>query len=324
VFVAGVAAAWALVIGVYALCGRGALFVRTIGYFVALFASGSLGGVPLPISEETFTSWSALTKPWIRGGFMLEYALPGAVYALTGASLIATLFSRRWTARSTLLLGVLAFGVGTFRVALGRSDYDHLIVVTAPAVLLLAALATDAVDGLSGLKLSARPPLSAGAALIVLLVVLSCKLTGTEKGFGPRTVALLRGDDAPSTGPPYRYPDIPRAGDIFLPPDTVALTQAIRQRTKPDDKVFVHAAFIEGAELYFLADRVNPTRCDLMAEVLTTSVQEEVGRSLRADPPVLDVGDDYGMLGPATTDYLKAGWETVEKVGSVSVRTRRQ
>ena len=324
VFLIGVIAAALVVVLIYALFGRARLFVVTFYTFVSLFASGSLAGVPFPVNEHTFMSWTALTANAPReGGFLLEYVLPVAVYLVTGAALIAAAVTRPWSRRATLILGIFVFGVGSFRVAMGRSDYYHLITVTAPAVLLVVALAADAADHLwSARRLLPPMVLPVGTLVLLLLVVGSFRLSGVSRVFNPHTKALLAGTEAPSVGAPFVYPDIPRAGDIFLPPDTIALTRAIARRTKPTDKIFVHASFIEHAELYFLADRVNPTRCDLLAEIVSTDVQDEVRRDLMRDPPVLDVGADVGMFNQATVDYLKAGWRVVESVGKIPIAAR--
>jgi hypothetical protein len=312
------------VVLIYGLFDRARLFLVTFYTFVGLFASGSLAGIPFPVNEQSFMSWTALTaKAPGDGGFILEFVLPVVIYLVTGAALIATAFTRPWPRRATLILGILLFGAGSFRVAMGRSDYYHLITVTAPAVLLLVALAADAAHHLSHARSLARLiGLPAGTAVLLLLIGGTFLLSGVNRAFNPRTRALLTGAELPSVGPPFVYPDIPRAGDIFLPPDTIALTRAIARRTKPTDKIFVHGSFIEHAELYFLADRVNPTRCDLLAEIVSTEVQDEVRRDLQRDPPVLDVGGDLGMFNQATVDYLKAGWRVVDSVGKVPIAVR--
>jgi len=324
-FLAGVAATWVIVIGIYALFGKATLFLSTVYLDVTLFASGSLGGVPFPINERTFTSWARLVANAPRDGFFLEYLLPVLVYAVAGAALVASAIARRWSARSTLMLALLAFGVATFRVAMARCDYYHLINATAPAVLLLVALVVDAADALPPILLRRRPRAGQVAGVLLLLVPVLCgssQLSGFKRAFAPRTLALLEGREVPSIGPPFSYPDIPRAGDIRLPPDTVALTHAIQKRSGPSDKVFIHASFAEHAEVYFLADRVNPTRFDMIAEIVCTKVQQEVLRDLMRDPPVLDVGADLGMFNKETVAYLHAGWKEVERVANIPIAAR--
>lgn len=324
-FLVGVGIVWAVFVAIYALFGRAKLLLSTVGMSVTLFASGSLAGVPFPVNERTFTSWAALTAGAPRDGHMLEYVLPVPVYLVTGALLVATAFARRWSARATLMLGLLAFGVATFRVAMARSDYYHVITATAPAAVLLVALMVDAAEALAGLappRLAhlARP--LAAFALLAPLLYHARELTGSVRAFGPRTAAMLDGRELPSAGRPYSYSEIPRAGDIFMPPETIALTRAIQTRSGPADKVFIHASFQEYAELYFLADRVNPTRYDMIAEIVTLAVQEELHQELLRDPPVLDVGADMGMFNQATVAYLRAGWKEVERIGRVPVSVR--
>jgi hypothetical protein len=324
-FLGGVLATGLLTVAIYGLFGRAKLFVTTFYTFVMLFASGSLGGVRFPVNEASFASWSSLMAIVPNeGGHIIEFVLPVAVYLVTGAVLIAHAVARRWTSRSTLLSGVWAFGIASFRVAMGRSDYYHLITVTAPAVLLMVALAADLTARLPRVPILGMTALRIPLGPVVLLPVIwgSFHLTGVHRGFEHRTRALLAGTEMPSMGPPFAYPDIPRAGDIYLPPDTIALTRAIQNRSQPSDKIFVHGAFIEHGELYFLADRVNPTRCDILAEIVSTAVQAELGRDLQRDPPLLDVGADFGMFNQETTNYLKSGWREVERVGRVPISVR--
>ncbi len=322
---AGVVATALIVIGIYAIFGKARMFLGTVYLAVVLFASGSLGGVPFPVNERTFTSWATLMGGAPHDGIILEYLLPVAIYAVAGAALVTTAISRRWSSRSTLRLALLAFGVATFRLAMARCDYYHLISATAPAALMLVALVADAALALPRILLRGRYPRwhFAAALLFVVPIVLGCThLSGYLRAFGPRTLALLTGKEVPSTGPPFSYPDIPRAGDIYLPPETVALTHVIQKRSRPSDKVFIHASFADHAELYFLANRVNPTRCDLIAEIENLEVQEQVRLDLVRDPPLLDVGADNGMFNKATVAYLHAGWKEVERVGRIPVSVR--
>jgi hypothetical protein len=55
---------------------------------------------------------------------------------------------------------------------------------------------------------------------------------------------------------------------------------------------------------------------------VSTDIQAELLGDLRRDPPVLDVGGDFGMFDQATTDYLKSGWQVVERVHGIPVSTR--
>ena len=44
---------------------------------------------------------------------------------------------------------------------------------------------------------------------------------------------------------------------------------------------------MDGGEVYFLADRVNPTRFDVLTEIVTTGRQDIAFEEVKKDPPKL-------------------------------------
>ena len=113
---------------------------------------------------------------------------------------------------------------------------------------------------------------------------------------------MIAGNERPSSGPPYVYPGMPRAGDVKIQPEYVALVQGILANSSPADKIFQHISYMSGGEVYFLADRANPTSCDVLAEFLTPERQRLAYEQVASDPPKLIVGEDWGMTGPSLNE----------------------
>jgi hypothetical protein len=172
-----------------------------------------------------------------------------------------------------------------------------------------------------------RSPLATGllragsVAVGVLLACAALNLTGVTSGFMPRWNAILAGTERPSTGAPYRY-SFPRGGDIKITPEEVSLVEAIRDHSAPNEGLFQRVAFIEGGELYFFADRRDPTRFDVLSEFLTFDRQTMAFEELQADPPKLVAGDDYGVTGDAVNRFLKERYRPLGKFGGVDLYVR--
>jgi hypothetical protein len=73
---------------------------------------------------------------------------------------------------------------------------------------------------------------------------------------------------------------------------------------------------MDGGEVYFLADRSNATRYDILAEFLTTDRQKIALDDMSVDPPLLAFGDDWGMTGDDVKRFLKERYHSIGKAGS--------
>src|SRR5262249_54549173 len=118
-------------------------------------------------------------------------------------------------------------------------------------------------------------PRPAGVAARRAGVALGAALVGAAiaepmGGVSSRIAALARGEERPSSLVAHAHPALPRAGDVYVPPATEELVSFVRRETSERDPIFCRVGFMTGAEIYFLADRRDPTRFDMLAEILTT------------------------------------------------------
>jgi len=114
-----------------------------------------------------------------------------------------------------------------------------------------------------------------------------------------------------------------RAGAVRVPDDTRRLVEFIEATTKPTDPIFCRIGFMTGPEIYFLADRKNSTRFDVLAEIATVRQQSELADQLRRNPPVLVIGRDATYVGAEAAEVLDQGWTEVARFGEVVVARRR-
>jgi hypothetical protein len=143
-------------------------------------------------------------------------------------------------------------------------------------------------------------------------------------GLQPRISATLAGTERPSSGPAYSYPGVPRAGDVKIQPEYIKLVQGIVANSSPSDKIFQHIGYMDGGDVYFLADRVNPTRFDVLTEFVTTDRQQTALEEIQRDPPLLTVGEDNGMTGPEVTQFLTDKYHSIGEFGGFKLLRRNE
>jgi len=163
-----------------------------------------------------------------------------------------------------------------------------------------------------------------GGACVAFLALVSIVITERIGGVAYQVDVISQGIKAPSGPVRHEFPDLPRVGDVKGDPDVLALARFVRAHTAPNDPIFFAGYMMDGGQYYFLSDRTNPTRYDLLAEIQNDGQREEVLRSLERTPPVLVVGDDSSIVGPAVIAYLRAGWPAAYQVGSFTVWARRR
>ncbi len=315
---AGFAAASALWLLPYLMRGKVLLFLRTLRYSVTLSASGAIGGSDFPVHASSFASVEGLLLP--ENDPPLEYLLPIGGSIATGVVLLARLVGKRWTPRSTVLTGAWVFATLCFRIATNRADVFHLSLATLPSLLLWVALAADA-SGLALRRGKVRVAVGAMASLVACAMML--RLTGTYGALTKRATAVLRGEEMPSGALRYDYAGVPRAGDMRIASDTIEAARYILTHSSPDDRVYCRVEFMDGMELYFLTRRRNPTRFDMLAEILWPPYQNENLASLKADPPTLVVGKYRPFIGSEAANYLDENWVVEATFGRYTISRRK-
>ena len=183
-----------------------------------------------------------LSLPW--------FMYPGAVVFLIAFALQRRSASdRTWRLEWNALLAVTLFGALTFLQAFPRADLTHILFGMAPAFILLGYFCFK----LSQLFRVAQAQALGIAAVVLALVPLaaliregySLTMAGYETEYVPLTTERARGIRT----------SIRNAAQI----DQV--TAYLRNHTSPNDPIFVVPW---AAGFYFLADRPNPTRFDVL------------------------------------------------------------
>src|SRR5262249_31990133 len=113
------------------------------------------------------------------------------------------------------------------------------------------------------------------------------------------------------------------AGDVFVPEDLEGLVRYLRTHSSAGDPIFCRTWFMNGPEIYFLADRRNPTRFDVPLEVITSSQQREILDQLERDPPLFVIGSEQSSTGDGASRYLDEGWQPVARFGELVVSRRK-
>ncbi len=326
----GIAAPVAAVLGFYGYFGKAGLLVKTTWMTLSLTASGALGSLEFPISAQTFVEPMRLFEGWADREPVVQFIVPIAIYVVTACALLVRAFTRPWTVRCTVLFGLLALGTSSFRVTLARADIYHLLPAFAPSILCIGALLDEAIDVHVHLH---RANLEVGRALAGVLLLGTLVVTERIGGIAHLLDQFAHGTRDVTSVAPYEYPDIPRAGDVYLDGDYQALARFVRGATGPNDRMFTLLDMMDGGELYFICDRPNPTRYDLTAEIFTAAQQHEVLESLKSDPPRLIVGNDGSVLGeyPPSSEvvgdevmsYVKEHWTVPKSIGRYTVWMQR-
>ncbi len=319
---AGIAAPIVVVLGIYATSGKARLLVSTTWKTLSLTASGAFGSLEFPVTAKTYAHpeelFLALLGPdnELRDP-TIQFIVPVAIYLVAICSLIVRAVNCRWCSRSTILFGLVALGVSSFRVTLARASIDHLTSPSAPSIFCVGILLDEALDAsihlYEGVKLPLGIILAAGLSLLTIVV------TERITGIGRQFEQIANGQKSPLPKTPFRYPDLPRAGDAHLEPDFQAIARFVREVTRPEDTIFTMLYMMDGGELYFLCDRANPTRYDLLAEIMTAEQQREVLQSLQANPPRLIIGEDASIVGEQVAAYVRDHWPVKKTIGRYTV-----
>ena len=328
VFLAGVLAPLLALVAFYAACGRGALLLRTAYESVAYAAAGVWGSLPSPITLDSFLHPYSLIEAFVSGerdsryhDGNLEFLLPAAAYLLAGIALLLRACRRCWSRRDSFLFGLLLFGAAGYRVALAAPEIFHLLSTTAPALILIVALSADA----ARLRIVTRRRIGVPVGLAAVVVVMLASIAmGERAGCAyQKFKAIYTGKERLSVPFPYVHDDIPRAGDIRIEKGVREIVHYVRDHSSPTDAIFVDVGMFEGPEIYWLGDRRNPTRFDMLQEILSTGRQKDLLDELTSDPPLYVIGDSADGIGDEAWNYLRAHWRTLpERPGGYVVRRR--
>jgi hypothetical protein len=317
----------AVLLALYAARGKAGSLLRAGYESIAFPASGAWGALPFPLDHATIVQPHVLFKEFLHPDrhydSLVVFLLPVLIYVITSALLVWRFCFQQWSLRTTLYLGFWVFGVLSYRVTVATPDVWHLLSATNPAILLLVGLIADAAAvrlHLSRVQRLRSLPVGGFAVGIAALLILAFGEYPT--GVVRRLTDLSTGFEKPSVGQPYV--SFPRAGDVLVPANVTKIVSAIQARTQATDPIFVCVGMFNGAELYFFANRRNPTRFDTLSEVLTVARQKELLEQLTQDPPALIIGTGEPFVGPVVTKFFQENYGPAELVGDLPMRLRRK
>ncbi|HKJ24853.1 MAG TPA: hypothetical protein VKB65_08540 [Myxococcota bacterium] len=301
----------------------GAMLGDLVGYPSLLMAG--FGNLPFPSLRAT-TPWPL----WPEGPearLMREfYFLPAVLVVALGACLprraphprspwpwIAQLRADLAARPRTLELVLLAlFGLAAFRTALGRSDQMHLYAVAAPPILLLAVGADRLLDRWRERPGGVAFQLALGGALVAL----GGLATGTA------AAGAFHLESAWRTAASFV-----RGGYVYRGDGSVNRVVAwLEANSEPSDTFY----FLPNeAALYYLTDRITPTRFVVSHQMVTDAHRAEALADLRAAPPRYVVWNDAALrldgigdevvLGPALWDWLHAHYAPRDHIGGMRI-----
>jgi hypothetical protein len=224
----------------------------------------------------------------------LDYVLGPGLVLFGLAHAVAALVLRRFVQRTTVILGLAVMGAALMHHAFLAADPWHMADASTPGLVLLVAL------GVGGRRLVVRWPggrpvaLGVGAAALLPVLWLA---NGSARPINMRLARIASGEERPSTGPRYDYPDLPRVGDLGIGSEHLDPVRFIRAHSRPDDPVFCTTWMLGGGTEAFLSERRNPTSFDKPDEVVADPQREQRRAELQKEPPLLIVGGFFDYLG---------------------------
>jgi hypothetical protein len=302
----------------YASVGKGTRFATGLFRWVALASAGVGTGVrenpPFPISFADLEGPARLLAE-TEGARVLAFAAPPLIAVLGGLSLMRAWFAKGLDERLAVRLALVLFTLATFRIPLERPDAWHLTDSGFPAALI-------AVDLVAALLARAKTP-SRARAVMVLLACLVLLGAARDETLGARLSAIASGVEAPSRGGRYPNTRVVRAGDVAVPPEVSEMVEFIQAHVPPEAPILCSIDPMMGPEYYFLSDRRNPTRFDVLAEISTKEDQREILEDLQRDPPVLVLGTYREYFGEETSRFLEERYVPIAKIANIVVLAGR-
>jgi hypothetical protein len=312
VYGAGVALVLVSFVLVYAARGKALALLRGYRWTVQVSSGRAFPGHSWSYGGA-FDSPGALVRGTEKGEVAvvaraLDHVVGPGLAILGLAHAAAALAQRRFVQRTAVILGLSVLTSAAMHHAFLASDPWHMANGSTPGLVLLVAL------GAGGRKLVVRWPGRRPVALGVAAAALLPALWFANGGAAPinqRLARIAAGEERPSKGAPYDYPDLPRAGDLGIGGDHLEPVRFVRAHSKPDDPVFCTTWLLGGGTEEFLAQRRNPTSFDKPDEVILDIQRDQLRAELQRDPPVLIVGGFFDQLGDETRRFIAKGWRVV-------------
>jgi hypothetical protein len=312
-YAAGLASVLVPFLAVYAARGRLGALVRGYQWTMEV-SNGSpyFTGKPWRVTLEDFGAYRTLTgesDPTATVGTrVLDYAIAPALPLLGLAHVVAAVVRRRVVQRTALVAALTVLGMMTLHHAFLAADPWHVVNASTPSLVLLVALISGARRLFARTRTGRAAPLGALAALALPALWL---FNGAVVPVNARLARIASGEERPSVGDRFSYPDLPRAGDVQIGNEHLGLVRWVRANSWSDDPVVCWTWTLGGGTEAFLSQRRNPTSFDKPDEIVSPRQQRQVLAELEKDPPLLIVGHHFDEMGDDVRWFIQQGWHQV-------------
>lgn len=288
-------------------------FIQQVSFYAGIFAKGYFNTPVDRAVSLSFFHWHIFNQYFGSTAMWFEVIKIGLF-----AAVIYGLYKKVTKTFSTgdnVIFATGVFGLILSRVALGRSDYLHLLF----PLLIVIAIIGYAIDSLAKSSSNA-------AVIVALLLVFLGARDAINSSYLENTVYRLQAYGNP-LGEYYTY-SAPRGKGIWRDTQVTSLsenelTEYIATHTTANDALFAYPWY---PEIYFLTNRRNATSIDTPYAFYTAPYQAQIIAELKINKPKLVIynGDMNfgGMSVGAMSDvdnYLKANYKQITQFGKNSV-----
>ncbi len=287
-------------------------FIQQVYFYTSAFSSGYLNVALEQPDLFTLVRWGKVVDYFSSESWLWEVSRMGLVGGIFIA--LVKLTQRKLEAREKLIFVTSVFGLFLFRVALGRSDFYHLLFPLMVFLVVLFYILEEFTKKIPSL-----------IYIVWVLFVFVFARDVINNGFLAREVFKLQ-SYANTAGAYQTYKS--ERSKIFTDKDadvktTDDLVEFIDKNTGVNDKIF---AFPWMPEVYFLTDRLNATSFDIPYSFFTKGYQRQMIVELSKNPPAFVVYDPkmkFGNLGPDSLSdvnlYLQANYKIVKTFGEIKI-----
>lgn len=306
-----------------------------MGIFVVVYlAFGKLGGLvmgarwsvrvgagllrtavePYPLEIATLVDKTALLE--VRqdqlGTSMLDYLVVPAIPLVGIGCAVATGVLRGWTRRSSMLLALSTFVALAMRHPLVSADGWHIANASGPCVVLVAAMVDEAGH--------ARLPVTTGriGSLFAGALAAAWLLTGAGRPLTTRLARLTSGEERPSFGDKYVHADVPRAGDMLVEEEHLALARYAMTNTQPNEPILATTWLLGGGIEAFLSNRRNAVPFDVPHECQTDAQKAEAFGALVDNRPRVIIGAYTTDFGPEVDHWIHSNYQQTSVPGAAT------
>ncbi|MEK9201190.1 MAG: hypothetical protein AAB909_04435 [Patescibacteria group bacterium] len=284
-------------------------FISQITFYASIFSKGYFNAPVDRAISLSFFHWHIFNQYLSSPAMWFEISK----FVIFGSVIIS------FYKKNHYLLAVSTFALVLYRVALGRSDFLHLLF---PLIVVLVIIG-HALDSLT------KDKLLLAVVLSVILVTMGAR-DAISSAYLENMIMRLQTYGAP-TGEYYAYSS-PRGGGLqkgtrVTTESENELLEFIETNTTPADSLFAYPWY---PEIYFLTNRSNPTPVDTPYAFYTSDHQKIMIEGLNKSQPkyiIYNPDMNFGGLSvgalPEVDEYIKSNYTPEKQFGKNRVYVKR-